>query len=175
MSFNEGTYYISTNISGHKAIDIEASEPMGRIIEYQTHGGKNQQWRLTRITHEEFSIQSVATSTYITAPSRSFIQHQKSEAEWPQRLLRAKLTDFVSSPTLDGSDMTARGSKLAPECNSVARWKVVKAKGDAYFIHNVAYPNKVLDVSGSNQADLTPILVYTYHGGANQQFTFKEM
>lgn len=31
--------------------------------------------------------------------------------------------------------MTARGSKLAPECNAVARWKIVKAssKGDAYL------------------------------------------
>ncbi|KAL6694374.1 carbohydrate-binding module family 13 protein [Trichoderma pleuroticola] len=145
MSFNEGTYYISTNLSNAKAIDLEASEPTGRIIEYKTHGGKNQQWRLVRITHEEFSIQSVATSTYITAPN--------------------------------GDDMTARGSKLAPECNSVARWKIVKAssKGETYFVHNVAYPNKVLDVSGSNQADLTPILVYAYHGGSNQQFTFKQV
>ncbi|KAL7955350.1 carbohydrate-binding module family 13 protein [Trichoderma compactum] len=143
MSFAEGTYYISTTLSSPKAIDLEGSEPTGRIIEYKTHGDKNQQWRLTLMTHDEYSIQSVATSTYITAPN--------------------------------GADMTARGSKLAPECNSVARWKIVKAKGDSYFIHNVAYPNKCLDVSGSNQADLTPILVYTYHGGANQQFTFKQM
>ncbi|KAL7906535.1 carbohydrate-binding module family 13 protein [Trichoderma velutinum] len=145
MSFSEGTYIISTSLASHKAIDLEASEPTGRIIEYQTHGGKNQQWRISRITHEEYSIQSVATNTYITAPN--------------------------------GDDATARGSKLAPECNSVTRWKIVKAgsKGDSWFVRNVAYPNKVLDVSGSNQADLTPILVYTYHGGSNQQFTFKEV
>ncbi|KAL7798897.1 carbohydrate-binding module family 13 protein [Trichoderma afarasin] len=142
---SEGTYFISTTLGSHKAMDLEASEPTGRIIEYQTHGGKNQQWRVIRITHEEFSIQSVATNTYITAPN--------------------------------GDDMTARGSKLAPECNSVARWKITKAssKSDSFIVRNVAFPNKVLDVSGSNQADLTPILVYTYHGGNNQQFTFKEV
>ncbi|KKO96557.1 hypothetical protein THAR02_11341 [Trichoderma harzianum] len=158
MSFAEGTYYMTTVLGSHKAVDLEASEPTGRVIEYktmansrnpllnsQTHGGKNQQWHVTKITNEEYSIQSVATSTYITAPN--------------------------------GDDMTARGSKLAPECNSVARWKIVKAssKGDSYFVRNVAYPNKVLDVSGSNQADLTPILVYAYHGGNNQQFTFKQV
>ncbi|KAL6787469.1 carbohydrate-binding module family 13 protein [Trichoderma sp. SZMC 28012] len=146
MSFGEGTYYMCTTLGNHKAVDLEASEPTGRIIEYQSHGGKNQQWRVTKITHEEYSIQSVATNTYITAPNGD-------------------------------NDMTARGSKLAPECNAVARWKIVKAssKGDAYFVRNVANTNKVLDVSGSNQADLTPILVYTYHGGNNQQFTFKEV
>ncbi|KAL6800888.1 carbohydrate-binding module family 13 protein [Trichoderma sp. SZMC 28013] len=143
MSMTEGTFNMHTALASHKAVDLEASEPMGRVIEYQFHGGKNQQYRFTRITHEEFSIQCVATNTFITAPN--------------------------------GSDMTARCSKLAPECNSVTRWKIVKAKGDAYFIYSVAYPNKCLDVSGSNQADLTPILVYTYHGGSNQQFTFKEV
>ncbi|EHK17347.1 carbohydrate-binding module family 13 protein [Trichoderma virens Gv29-8] len=145
MSFAEGTYHMYTTLASHKAVDLEASEPTGRVIEYQTHGGKNQQWRIVRITHEEYSIQSVATNTYITAPN--------------------------------GDDATARASKLAPECNSVSRWKIVKAtaKGDSWVIRNVAYPNKVLDVSGSNQADLTPILVYTYHGGSNQQFTFTEV
>ncbi|KAL7947605.1 carbohydrate-binding module family 13 protein [Trichoderma barbatum] len=145
MSFSEGIYYISTTLASHKAIDLEGSDSTGRIIEYQTHGGKNQQWSITRITHEEYSIQCIATNTYITAPN--------------------------------GSDATARGSKLAPECNSVTRWKITEAgaKSDNWTIRSVAYPNKVLDVSGSNQADLTPILVYAYHGGSNQQFIFKEV
>jgi hypothetical protein len=33
------------------------------------HDGKNQQWRVSKITHDEWSIQSVATDTYITASS----------------------------------------------------------------------------------------------------------
>lgn len=33
MSFGEGTYYISTALGNHKAMDLEASEPTGRIIE----------------------------------------------------------------------------------------------------------------------------------------------
>ncbi|PTB62698.1 carbohydrate-binding module family 13 protein [Trichoderma citrinoviride] len=144
MSFNEGTYYIATALSNHKAIDLDSSEATGRIIEYEGHGGKNQQWRITKITHEEFSIQSVATNTFITAPN--------------------------------GGDATAHGSKLLPECNNVARWKIVKAsKSDNYHIYSVAFPNKVLDVTGSKQDNSTPIIVYNYHGGVNQQFTFKEV
>ncbi|KAL7934728.1 carbohydrate-binding module family 13 protein [Trichoderma chlorosporum] len=146
MTFSEGVYYISTSLGSHKAIDLEASKATGRIIEYKTHNGKNQQWRVTSITHDEYSIQSVATNTYITAPS-------------------------------DGNDATARASKLMPECNSVTRWKITKSssKNNSHVIHNVAYPSKVLDVSGSEEADLTPILVYDFHGGENQQFTFKEV
>ncbi|KAL6872156.1 carbohydrate-binding module family 13 protein [Trichoderma novae-zelandiae] len=144
MSISEGTYYIATALSNHKAIDLDSSEATGRIIEYEGHGGKNQQWRVTKITHEEFSIQSVATSTYITAPN--------------------------------GNDATAHGSKLLPECNSVARWKIVKASNsDNYTLYSVAYPSKVLDVTGSKQDNSTPIIVYNYHGGPNQQFTFKEV
>ena len=44
-----------------------------------------------------------------------------------------------------------------------------------YSIYSVAFPNKVLDVTGSKQDNSTPIIVYNYHGGVNQQFTFKEV
>jgi hypothetical protein len=33
MSFGEGTYYVYTSLNSHKAIDLEASEPTGRVIE----------------------------------------------------------------------------------------------------------------------------------------------
>ncbi|OTA06966.1 Carbohydrate-Binding Module Family 13 [Trichoderma parareesei] len=144
MSFNEGTYFITTALSSHKAVDLDSSEATGRIIVYEGHGGKNQQWRVSKITHDEWSIQSVATDTYITASS--------------------------------GDDAAVHGSKLLPECNSVARWKIVKAnKGENYHIYSVAHPRKVLDVTGSKQENSTPIIAYNYHGGANQQFTFSEV
>lgn len=44
-----------------------------------------------------------------------------------------------------------------------------------YSIYSVAHPNKVLDVTGSKQENSTPIIVYTYHGGPNQQFNFSEV
>ncbi|KAL7803286.1 carbohydrate-binding module family 13 [Trichoderma aethiopicum] len=144
MSFSEGTYYIATALSSHKAVDLDSSEATGRIIEYEGHGGKNQQWRISKITHEEYSIQSIATNTYITASS--------------------------------GDDAAVHASKLIPEANNVSRWKIVKAsKADHYHIYSVAHPNKVLDVTGSKQENSTPIIVYTYHGGPNQQFTFSEV
>lgn len=33
MSFSEGTYYIATALSSHKAVDLDSSEATGRIIE----------------------------------------------------------------------------------------------------------------------------------------------
>ncbi|RFU76023.1 carbohydrate-binding module family 13 [Trichoderma arundinaceum] len=142
MSLAEGTYYIRSALSQRKSIDLEASQPLGRIIEYQFHRGNNQQWNVVRISNDEYGIQSVATGTNITAPN--------------------------------GNDATAYATRLNPDCNNVARWKIVRASpnGNNWVIRSVAFPNKVLDVTGSNQADVTPIIVYPYHGGANQQFTF---
>ncbi|KAM0517072.1 hypothetical protein ACHAPE_005184 [Trichoderma viride] len=68
MSVFEGTYNIRSALSQRKPVDLEASNPTGRLIDTY-HGGPNQQWRFAHINNDEFSIQNVATGTYATAPS----------------------------------------------------------------------------------------------------------
>ncbi|KAL7918238.1 carbohydrate-binding module family 13 protein [Trichoderma austrokoningii] len=145
MSVFEGTYYIRSALSQHKPVDLEGSNPTGRLIEYTYHGGPNQQWRFTHINNDEFSIQNVATGTYAVAPS--------------------------------GNDATIKAARTDPKSNSSARWKLVRANpgADTWYIRSVAFQSKTFDVTASNQADLTAIIAYTYHGGPNQQFTLNRV
>ncbi|KAM0263931.1 hypothetical protein ACHAQJ_000966 [Trichoderma viride] len=128
--------------SDGKFIELEASQPLGRLVIHSFTGGRNQLWRVLKVDRDEYSLLSLATGTYITAPS--------------------------------GVDVTARGSRLSPEDNNVARWTIVRASPNSnnWIISSVAYPNKVLGVAGSSQANLTAITVYPYQGGPDQQFTF---
>lgn len=44
-----------------------------------------------------------------------------------------------------------------------------------HSIRSVAYNSKTWDVTASNQADLTAIINYPFHGGVNQQFTLSRV
>ncbi|KAM0453073.1 hypothetical protein ACHAPV_009188 [Trichoderma viride] len=144
MSVFEGTYNIRTALPQRKPVDLEASNPTGRLIEYTFHGGPNQQWRFAHVNNDEFSIQNVATGTYAVAPS--------------------------------GNDATIRAARTDPRGNAAARWKVVRANSGAdTCIRSVAYNSKTWDVTASNQADLTAIINYPFHGGVNQQFTLSRV
>ncbi|KAK1238844.1 hypothetical protein MKX08_005905 [Trichoderma sp. CBMAI-0020] len=142
MSVFEGTYNIRSALSQRKPVDLEASNPTGRLIGYSFHGGANQQWRVVHVNNDEFSIQSVATGTYAVAPG--------------------------------GNDATIKTARTDPQGNAAARWKIVRANAgaDTWYIRSVASASKTWDVTGSNQADLTAIINYPFHGGVNQQFTF---
>nr|AIZ77171.1 RBL [Trichoderma viride] len=145
MSLFEGTYIIRSALSQHKPVDLEASNPTGRLIQYTFHGGPNQQWRISHVGNDEFSIQNVATGTYAAAQN--------------------------------GNNTVIRAARTNPQGDASARWKFVRANAssDTWYIRNVAYNSKTFDVTASNQADLTEILAYSYHGGLNQQFTFTRL
>ncbi|KAE8162415.1 ricin B lectin domain-containing protein [Aspergillus tamarii] len=52
------------------------------------------------------------------------------------------------------------------------RWKIepVKDRSGAYFIVSVAFPSKVIDISGAKTDDKTEALTYTKNGTQHQQF-----
>ncbi|KOS23208.1 hypothetical protein ESCO_003373 [Escovopsis weberi] len=144
MALQEGVYVIASVLSGGPVLDLEnGNNPIANIIGYHAHGGVNQQWRVTRLSLQDYSIQSVYGNTWITAPA-------------------------------DGSDQQLSTSRYDPVYNKSARWRIVPANG-GYAIYSVENPSKVFDVSGGATKDLTPILLYGYHGGKNQVFTFKKV
>ncbi|KAL6903290.1 carbohydrate-binding module family 13 protein [Trichoderma evansii] len=145
MSIYQGTFYIRSALSQRKPVDLEASNPNGRLIEYTYHGGANQQWRLSHIQNGEFSIQNVATGTYATAQNGN------------NTVIRAANTNPQTNSAARWTIVRAN------------------AANDTWYIKSVGYNGKTFDVAGSSQADVTEILAYQYHGGVNQQFTLQRV
>ncbi|PNP45099.1 hypothetical protein TGAM01_v206798 [Trichoderma gamsii] len=141
MSVFEGTYIIRSALSQRKPVDLEGSNPTGRLIEYTYHGGPNQQWRFAHVNNDEFSIQNVATGTYSVAPGGN------------DATIKAARTDPKSNAAARWKIVRAN------------------AGADTWYIRSVGYSNKTWDVTGSRQDDLTAIINYPFHGGVNQQFT----
>ena len=64
MTLSDGTYEI-TNAKSHTVVDLSGSDNKN-IIGYTPNNGANQRWRLRNVGGDYYTVQSVATNTYIT-------------------------------------------------------------------------------------------------------------
>ncbi|KAE8371525.1 ricin B lectin domain-containing protein [Aspergillus bertholletiae] len=83
-------------------------------------------------------------------------------------IINAKSGTYLTASD-DSKQITAN---LLPPLEKRIRWKIepVKDRSGAYYIQSVAFPNKVIDISGAKADDKTAALTYTKNNKHHQQF-----
>ncbi|KAL7787140.1 carbohydrate-binding module family 13 [Trichoderma ceciliae] len=142
MSLNDGIYIIASSISRNPVLDLE--------------GGNN-------------PIANII----------GYTKHGGENQQWNVIALRPGVYSLESvfgntwlTAPVDGSVAQIDSSRYDPIYNEATRWKITDAGGGSYQIESVQFPGKVIDLEGSNSADLTRAILYPNHQAPNQIWQF---
>ncbi|KAE8333300.1 ricin B lectin domain-containing protein [Aspergillus sergii] len=139
-----GNYKIWSRHSG-KVLDIGNGYNDGDILRIMTESSAS-----PRTVHQLFTITAVGGDEFL-------ILHFQAS--------------LLICPTSKKIHESVHGYRACPQKEGT-RWKIIPAHdgSGSYYIENAALPGQVLDVSGGQNADGTPIVLRDKNGSANQQF-----
>lgn len=142
----EGTYIITTKLSGHRALDI-ANGSSANMANLQT-------WTANGSAAQRFTLKyNVETDSY------TIINVNSDKA---LDITNGRLNNFVNV-----RQYTDNGS-------AAQQWKIIDAGDGYYYIASAADPNYVLDISNASPKDGANVHIYKNNGSNAQKWIFNK-
>ncbi|KAL6894961.1 ricin B lectin domain-containing protein [Trichoderma evansii] len=147
MTLKDGTYIIASTLPSNPVLNIDGattlfSNPIAGIVGFTKQTTNNQ--------NQQWKVTALSPGVYG---------------------LKSALGPWMAAPD-DGSVAQVDTSAYDPVPNLITRWRISDAGSGNYFIENVQYPGRVIDLEYASSADNTRAILYPYHQQANQIWQF---